>query len=76
MGYEIVKRGIDVAGSTMGLVLLSPLLLVLVIAIAAETPGLPVFVQQRVGRGGHVFFLYKLRSMVKDAPRLVPDAGR
>ncbi|EKS28270.1 sugar transferase [Afipia felis] len=68
-----IKRAIDVAGSMLGLVLLSPLFLLLAIAIRMETPGPAFFRQTRVGLNGHPFKIYKFRSMkVAKAPRCAP----
>ncbi|RYF38304.1 MAG: sugar transferase [Comamonadaceae bacterium] len=67
-----MKRLLDIVLSLVALVLLSPLLLVVAAAIAARD-GLPVlFVQQRVGRGGRAFGMFKFRSMVKNAAGIGP----
>ena len=66
-----VKRAVDILGSSLGLVLLAPLLVVAAVAIKAETPGPVVFRQKRVGRKGAVFNMIKFRTMVADA-----DAGK
>src|SRR5689334_14014141 len=64
---NMAKRLFDLAVSTMLLVICLPVLLLAVICIYLET-GLPVlYRQERVGRGGRVFTLYKLRSMRHDA---------
>lgn len=66
----LLKRLLDVTGSIAGLVLLSPLLLITAILIKSESVG-PVFYQQeRVGRWGRKFRMYKFRSMYQDADRL------
>ncbi len=70
MPYPCFKRLLDITASACGLLLLSPVLLVLALAIRAESPGSPLFFQQRVGQGGRLFRIVKFRSMVKDAPRL------
>ena len=67
---QLVKRAIDLAVSGLGLVLLSPLLLVIAIGIKLSSPGPVFFRQKRVGLNGRKFTLYKFRSMVKDAARL------
>jgi exopolysaccharide biosynthesis polyprenyl glycosylphosphotransferase len=61
------KRAIDIALSAMGLLLISPLLLLCAIAIRLDTPGSVIFAQERVGKGGKLFFVRKLRSMRDDA---------
>src|SRR4051812_14301233 len=57
------KRGIDILGALVGLLLVLPVLLVVALAVRMEGgPGV-VFRQQRVGQHGRVFTLYKLRSL-------------
>jgi exopolysaccharide biosynthesis polyprenyl glycosylphosphotransferase len=63
----LVKRMIDVAGATVGLVLLSPLFLLCAIAIRLDSPGPVFFYQERVGRNRHRFRVLKFRTMVTDA---------
>jgi lipopolysaccharide/colanic/teichoic acid biosynthesis glycosyltransferase len=58
------KRLIDVAGSSIGLVLLSPLFLVIALAVRLNSPGPVIYRQERVGRGGRRFHMYKFRTMV------------
>jgi len=68
-----VKRTIDVAGSALGLILLSPLFVLIAIMIRMETPGPAFFRQIRVGLNGHPFRIYKFRSMkATKAPRGTP----
>ena len=64
-----LKRILDVAVSTAGLLLLSPLLLAVAAAIKAESPGYVFFRQKRVGADEKVFLCYKFRSMYSDAER-------
>jgi lipopolysaccharide/colanic/teichoic acid biosynthesis glycosyltransferase len=67
-----MKRLVDVAVSVLALLLLSPVLLGVALAVALES-GFPVlFKQQRVGRGDREFGLYKFRSMVKNAAAIGP----
>lgn len=66
----MLKRAFDLALAVPGLVLLSPVFLILAAAIKIESPG-PVFYRGvRVGRFGRPFRIYKFRSMVVDAERL------
>ena len=68
----LAKRGLDLLVSLLLLVLLSPLLLAIAIAIKLDSPG-PVFYRgQRVGQHGRRFGLFKFRSMVADAARRGP----
>ncbi|MDB6171253.1 MAG: hypothetical protein JWL59_564 [Chthoniobacteraceae bacterium] len=61
--FSHVKRIFDIAISSMGLVMLSPLLLFAGLVIRLESPGSAIFRQERVGRDGRVFLMYKLRTM-------------
>lgn len=65
----MIKRFFDFCFATAGLILLSPLLFVLMIAIRIESAGAAVFKQLRVGQGGRDFSLFKLRSMIQNADR-------
>lgn len=65
-----VKRFMDMLGAGLGLILLSPLLLLIIIGIKLTSRG-PIFYKQtRVGLGGQTFSLYKFRSMVVNADEL------
>ncbi|HOA77604.1 MAG TPA: sugar transferase, partial [Thermosynergistes sp.] len=64
---SLTKRAIDIFLAAAGLVVSSPLWLVIAIAIILDD-GLPVlYSQERVGLNGRIFKLYKFRSMVRDA---------
>jgi len=72
MGPDRARRALDVAASLAGLILLSPLFLLIAARIKLDSPG-PVFYRaQRVGRGGVLFRLYKFRSMVAGADKRGP----
>ncbi len=64
---RLTKRAVDVAVALVALALLSPVMLVVALAIKVDSPGPVVFRQQRVGRGGRQFSFYKFRSMRADA---------
>ncbi|MFW7380706.1 MAG: sugar transferase [Oligoflexus sp.] len=69
--YErFFKRSIDVAGALAGLILLSPLFLLIAILIRWTSPGPVIFSQERVGKGGEFFKIYKFRTMVPNAELL------
>lgn len=71
-GYRLIKRLFDVCASFTALVLLSPMFLVVAIAIKAEDSQGKVFYSQiRVGKGGKRFRMYKFRSMVSNADELL-----
>lgn len=61
--YIICKRAFDIFASGIGLILLAPILALLVLLISLDSTGSPIFKQERVGRGGVVFRIYKLRTM-------------
>jgi exopolysaccharide biosynthesis polyprenyl glycosylphosphotransferase len=69
-GSRALKRLIDIVASLVGLVLLSPLLAVTAAAIKLESSGPVFYSQQRVGKWGRLFAMYKFRSMVVDADRM------
>lgn len=58
-----LPRAFDVVLAVMGLVLTSPLLLASAVTVALTSPGGALFRQKRIGRHGHIFTLYKLRTM-------------
>ena len=71
-GYHYIKRGIDIILSGMAIVILSPLLLFLCIAIKLDTPGPILFKQKRIGIHRSFFQIYKFRTMRIDTPKDVP----
>lgn len=64
-----LKRALDLVGALIGAILLSPLLVALALLIKLSSPGPVLFTQQRVGRGGRLFRIIKLRTMVDGAER-------
>jgi len=67
--YEnVVKRVLDVILSFGGLVVLSPVYIVLIIAILIDDPGPVIFTQKRVGKNKRYFKLHKFRSMKMSTP--------
>jgi lipopolysaccharide/colanic/teichoic acid biosynthesis glycosyltransferase len=65
--YHFAKRGLDVLGSAALLLLASPLLLLVAVLIRLTSPGPVIYRQQRVGRGGRIFTMFKFRSMRQGA---------
>jgi lipopolysaccharide/colanic/teichoic acid biosynthesis glycosyltransferase len=65
-----MKRLLDIVAAALGLVLLSPLLACLAVAVKLGSSGPVFFRQQRVGSGFRPFVMLKFRTMVADAPRL------
>jgi len=62
-----LKRVLDVAGSVCGLLLLSPLLLAIAVAVRLDSPGPVLFRQKRAGADEKIFVCYMFRSMHRDA---------
>ncbi|MET1249200.1 sugar transferase [Sporolactobacillus sp. STCC-11] len=70
--YLIAKRALDLIGSLAGIILLSPLLFVIALLIKFEDrKGSVIFKQLRVGKNGKLFYIYKFRSMVTNAEKLL-----
>ncbi|MFF2094258.1 sugar transferase [Paenibacillus sp. NPDC058174] len=68
--YLMAKRAVDLLGASVGLILLSPILLLVVFSIKIEDPkGSVFFYQKRVGKNERQFNMYKFRSMVSDAEK-------
>ncbi len=67
--YRFVKRSFDILVSLIGLILTSPIMLIIAIAVKCDSKGPVIFKQKRMGRGGKEFNCYKFRSMKTDAPR-------
>lgn len=61
--YRFFKRTFDIIISLLGLIILSPVMLITAIAIKIESRGPVIFKQERLGKGGKVFRIYKFRSM-------------
>src|SRR5688572_28249329 len=72
MLYDFVKRGMDIFGGVLGLIVFSPILLAVAIAIKLDSRG-PVMADtpMRVGKNGKLFKMYKFRSMVVGAQDLL-----
>jgi sugar transferase (PEP-CTERM system associated) len=64
---DAMKRTMDIILSLTALIISLPVLIVAMIAIRIDSPGSVIYRQQRVTRGGRIFWLYKLRSMRSDA---------
>lgn len=75
--YDFLKRLLDIVGSLVGLIILSPLLLIVAVAIKLDSPG-PVMADtpMRAGKGGKLFSIYKFRSMVQNAHEILEKNPR
>lgn len=69
--YEFVKRIMDLVGSILGLVVLSPIFLVLAIIVKIDSPGPVFFAHKRLGHNGKLMKIYKFRTMVINAEELL-----
>jgi lipopolysaccharide/colanic/teichoic acid biosynthesis glycosyltransferase len=65
--YLKIKRAFDVVCSLLALVLLSPILLITALVIKIDSKGPVIFKQERLGKDGRVFNVYKFRSMTVGA---------
>lgn len=74
MFYDFAKRLTDIVGSLTGLILLSPVLVLVSIAIKLDSPG-PILADtpMRAGNRGKLFRLYKFRSMVQNAQEILEN---
>ncbi|QIK51237.1 sugar transferase [Jeotgalibaca porci] len=70
--YLVIKRIIDFILSLLGLIILSPIFLVLFLAIKLDTPGPIFFKQKRVGINKSHFYILKFRTMRIDTPKDTP----
>lgn len=70
-GYHFVKRLFDIILSTIGLIVLSPVMGIIAYKIKKEDGGPAFYKQVRVGKNGHQFRMYKFRSMIVNADQLL-----
>ncbi len=63
------KRQIDFLGSLFGLVVLAPLFLIIAVLIKIDSPGPVFFRQERAGKNGKIFKIWKFRTMIKGAEK-------
>lgn len=69
--YDFVKRVFDIVCSLIGLIVLSPVFIILSILIKTTSEGPAFFAHKRVGKGGKTIKIYKFRSMVTNAEELI-----
>lgn len=69
VNVDLCKRLLDFFIAAICLVIFSPLMLICYIAVRREDGGSAVFKQERIGKGGKPFFIYKFRSMRVDAEK-------
>jgi undecaprenyl phosphate N,N'-diacetylbacillosamine 1-phosphate transferase len=71
--YSLCKRGMDILISSSALIILSPIMFVIAIAIRLDSDGPVVFKQQRAGKGGRAFVFYKFRTMKEETEPFGPS---
>ena len=69
--YDFVKRVFDIVWSLIGLIVLSPVFIILSILVKTTSEGPVFFAHKRVGKGGKTIKIYKFRSMVTNAEELI-----
>lgn len=69
--YDFVKRVFDIVCSLIGLIVLSPVFIILSILVKTTSEGPVFFAHKRVGKGGKTIKIYKFRSMVTKAEELI-----
>ncbi len=72
-GQRFLKRGMDLLGAGVGLVLGAPVVILAAVAIKLEDGGAAFFRQVRIGEGGEPFQVLKLRTMAPDAEARLPE---
>jgi exopolysaccharide biosynthesis polyprenyl glycosylphosphotransferase len=70
---QIVKRAFDLTGALVGLLIVGPVLAAVALLIKLDTRGPVFFRQERIGRDGEPFRIYKFRTMVADAEERKAD---
>lgn len=65
--YFFMKRAMDIICSGLAIIVLSPILFIVAVAIKTESKGPVVFCQKRIGKDGKEFYMYKFRSMCVNA---------
>jgi lipopolysaccharide/colanic/teichoic acid biosynthesis glycosyltransferase len=67
--YEFFKRIFDIVFSILGLIIFSPIFILIAVLIKINSPGPIFFKQDRIGKNGKIFTIYKFRTMVEDAEK-------
>lgn len=67
-----LKRVLDFLLALMGIIVLSPIFLLLFLAIKIDSQGPTIFKQKRIGKGKKYFYIYKFRTMRTDTPKEMP----
>ncbi|MDQ2732437.1 MAG: sugar transferase, partial [Armatimonadota bacterium] len=72
--YQLFKRCFDITGSSILFITAFPAFVIIGFLIRRDSPGPVLFVQQRVGKGGKLFRLYKFRTMVVKAAEVLEQS--
>lgn len=72
----VLKRLTDIVLSLVGLLLVSPIMLLTAIWISIESKGPIIYKQKRIGKNGKVFYMYKFRSMIQDADKMLAQLAK
>lgn len=68
--YLVIKRGLDIVISFLSLIILSPIFLIISFLIKIDSPGKVFFKHKRIGKDGKYIYLYKFRTMYKNADEM------
>lgn len=71
--YRIIKRIFDVCASVVAICILAIPMLAVAICIQLESPGPAIYTQERIGKNGKPFLIYKFRSMYANADKMIED---
>jgi exopolysaccharide biosynthesis polyprenyl glycosylphosphotransferase len=71
LSRQVFKRVLDICGSVVGLLLFSPLFVLISLAVKMTSSGPVFFAQERYGYRRRIFRMYKFRTMVKNAPQMM-----
>ena len=71
--YKFIKRVLDIVCSILGIIVLSPILVIVSILIKLESKGPIIFKQLRAGKGSKPFYIYKFRSMKIETPNIATN---
>ncbi|TDT52011.1 Undecaprenyl-phosphate galactose phosphotransferase WbaP/exopolysaccharide biosynthesis polyprenyl glycosylphosphotransferase [Fonticella tunisiensis] len=71
--YDICKRILDFISALAGIIILSPLFLIIMIVVKLDSPGPAIFGHKRLGKNGKIFKCYKFRSMYQNAEEMLKN---
>ena len=74
--YRFFKRSLDIVASFLGIIVLSPLFVIVAALIYKEDKGNVIFTQERNGLNNQIFKMYKFRSMITNAPAMRAELGK